>query len=85
MRRHPPHHLNPTEQATRQGRTLQRASAAPSHYSNAPNKPESQSILSKIVALMPRKLADAAERGENLDIRTVREVRGKVENFPSYT
>jgi hypothetical protein len=32
------------------GQTLQRASAAPSHYSNAPNKPESQSILSKIVA-----------------------------------
>jgi len=35
---------------TRQGQTPKRALAAPSQYSNAPIKPESQSILSKIVA-----------------------------------
>src|ERR1700682_4434159 len=31
----------------RQGKTLKRASGAPSHRSNAPIKPESQSFLSK--------------------------------------
>src|SRR5467141_1208756 len=40
---------------TRQGRTLKRALAPPSHHSNAPIKPESQSILSKIIALTPSK------------------------------
>jgi hypothetical protein len=40
----------------RQGRTPKRASAAPSHLSNAPIKPESQSILSKIVAHWSRYL-----------------------------
>ena len=37
-------------QITRQGQTPKRASAAPSHHSNAPITPESQSFLSKIVA-----------------------------------
>src|SRR5260370_42597908 len=43
----------PPRQITRQGRTLKRALAAPSHHSNAPIKPERQSILSNIVALTP--------------------------------
>ena len=34
----------------RQGKTPKRALGAPSHHSNAPIKPESQSFLSKIVA-----------------------------------
>jgi len=38
------------QQITRQGQTPKRASAAPSHRSNAPIRKESQSILSKIVA-----------------------------------
>src|SRR5260370_16708357 len=32
MRRHPPHHLSPARQITRQGRTLKRALAAPSRH-----------------------------------------------------
>ena len=40
----------------RQGQTPKRASAAPSHHSNAPIKSESQSILSKIVAHFPQSL-----------------------------
>jgi hypothetical protein len=36
--------------SARQGRTPKRAAAASSHHSNAPIRPESQSILSKIVA-----------------------------------
>jgi hypothetical protein len=47
MRRHPPHHLSPAQAITRQGRTLKPSQTAPSHHSNAPFKPESQSILSK--------------------------------------
>jgi hypothetical protein len=39
---------------TRQGRTPKPASAGPGHHSNAPIQHESQSILSKIVALMGR-------------------------------
>ncbi len=55
LRRHPPHHLSPARANTRRGKILKRASAAPSHHSNAPIKHESQSILSKIVALTPSK------------------------------
>jgi hypothetical protein len=36
------------------GQDPEAASAAPSHHSNAPIRQESQSILSKIIALMPR-------------------------------
>jgi hypothetical protein len=50
MRRHPSHYLSPARANARQGKTPKPAAAAPSHHSNAPNKPESQSILSKIVA-----------------------------------
>jgi hypothetical protein len=50
MRRHPSHYLSPARANVRQGKTPKPAAAAPSHHSNAPNKPESQSILSKIVA-----------------------------------
>jgi hypothetical protein len=49
-------------QNTRQGRTLKRAVAAPSHHSNALTNPESQSILSKIVALIPRQLTSDCRR-----------------------
>src|SRR5260370_16039473 len=52
MRRHPPHHLSPARAKPRQGKTPKRASAAPSHHSNAPIKPVSQSNLSKIIALL---------------------------------
>jgi hypothetical protein len=51
MRRHPPHHLSPAQAKPRQGKTPKRAFATSSHHSNAPIKPESQSNLSKIVAL----------------------------------
>jgi hypothetical protein len=54
MRRYPPHHLSPPRQITRRGKIPKRALAAPSHHSNAPFKPESQSILSKIVAHFPQ-------------------------------
>src|SRR5882757_9282104 len=50
MRRHPSHYLSPARANARQGKTPKPAAASPSHHSNAPNKPESQSILSKIVA-----------------------------------
>src|SRR3989475_7615236 len=50
MRRHPPHHLSPARAKPRQGKTPKRAFATSSHHSNAPLKPISQSILSKIVA-----------------------------------
>jgi hypothetical protein len=50
MRRHPSHYLSPARANPRQGKTPKPAAAAPSHHSNAPNKPESQSFLSKIVA-----------------------------------
>jgi hypothetical protein len=51
VRRHPPHHLSPTQASTRQGKPPKRAIAAPSHHSNALFRQESQSILSKIVAI----------------------------------
>ena len=46
----------PPGQNTRQGQIPRRAPVAPSHHSNAPIRQEGQSILSKIVALMPRQL-----------------------------
>jgi hypothetical protein len=50
-RRHPPHHLSPAQVGHPAGQeTPKRASAAPSLHSNAPIKPESQSILSKKIA-----------------------------------
>ena len=49
-RRHPPHHLSPARVNHPAGQDPEAASAAPSHHSNAPIKPESQSIPSKIVA-----------------------------------
>jgi len=47
VRRHPPHHLSPAEQTTRQGAILGGASGHPSRHSNAPIKDESQSFLNK--------------------------------------
>jgi len=52
MRRHPPHHLSPARAKPRQGKTSKRAFATSSDHSNAPIKPISQPILSKIVALL---------------------------------
>jgi hypothetical protein len=70
MRRHPPHHLSPARQIARRGKIPKPASAAPSHHSNAPIRPESQSILSKIVARGPRRGGTAApERREPVDER----------------
>jgi hypothetical protein len=42
MRRHPSHYLSPAPANARQGRTPKPAAAAPSHHSNAPNKPGKQ-------------------------------------------
>src|SRR5258708_11360170 len=47
VRRHPPHHLSPAEQTTRQGAIPWGTSGHPSRYSNAPIEDESQSFLSK--------------------------------------
>jgi hypothetical protein len=47
MRRHPPHHLGPARAKHPAG---QDPEAGLSHHSNAPIKPQSQSILSKKVA-----------------------------------
>ena len=55
MRRHPPHHLSPARANHPAGQDPGARLSLPSHHSNAPIKPESQSILSKIVALMPSK------------------------------
>src|SRR5258708_38859228 len=55
MRRHPPHHLSPARATHPAGQALEARLSRPSHHSNAPIKPESQSILSKIVALTPSK------------------------------
>ena len=62
MRRHPPHHLSPAREKSWQGKTPKRAFATSSHRSNAPIKPISQSILSKIVALTPLKLTSDISR-----------------------
>ena len=55
MRRHPPHHLSPARANHPAGQDPEARLSRPSHHSNAPIKPESQSILSKIVALTPSK------------------------------
>jgi hypothetical protein len=49
-RRHPPHHLGPARANHPAGQDPKAVSTAASYHSNAPIKPESQSILSKIVA-----------------------------------
>jgi hypothetical protein len=55
MRRHPPHHLSPARAKHPAGQNPEARLGRPSHHSNAPIKLESQSILTKIVALMPSK------------------------------
>src|ERR1700674_4088045 len=55
MRRHPPHHLSPARAIHPAGQDPEAHLSRPSHHSNAPIKPEGQSILSKIVALTPSK------------------------------
>src|SRR5258708_3370133 len=49
-RRHPPHHLSPAWADYPAGPDPEARLSRPSHHSNAPIKPESQSIVSKIVA-----------------------------------
>src|SRR5260370_32777232 len=71
-RRHPPHHLSPARVNHPAGQDPEAASAAPSHHSNAPIKPESQSNLSKIVALTPKKLLAPKQ---TLVLRQIREYR----------
>src|SRR6478752_3510715 len=60
----------PPGQKPRQGKTPKRASAAPSHDSNARIKPESQSNLSNIVA--PRQHKPATDFGYFTSISAVR-------------
>jgi len=51
MRRHPPHHLSPTQANHPAGQDPEAGPRPPPvTHSNAPFLPESQSILSKIVA-----------------------------------
>src|SRR3977135_147678 len=57
MRRHPPHHLSPARANHPAGQDPEARLAAPRHHSNAPIKTESQSFLSKIVALTVRNSA----------------------------
>src|ERR1700730_12871739 len=52
MRRRPPHHLSPARAKPRQGKIRSAHTPLQSHHSNAPIEPVSQSILSKIVALL---------------------------------
>jgi len=54
MRRHPPHHLSPARANHPAGQDPEARLAAPSHHSNAPINTESQSFLSKKVALTER-------------------------------
>ncbi len=54
MRRHPPHHLSPVRANHPAGQDPEAGFLPPpGTYSNAPIRPECQSILSKIVALTP--------------------------------
>ena len=62
MRRHPPHHLSPARAKPRQGKTPKRAFATSSHHSNAPIKPESQSNLGKIIALLTAIMASTERK-----------------------
>src|SRR5258705_11301359 len=55
MRRYPPHHLSPARANHPAGQDPEARLSRPSQHSNAPISPESQSILSKIVALAPSK------------------------------
>ena len=56
VRRDPPHHLSPARANRPAGQDPKAVSTAASSHSNAPIKPESQSILSKIVAHFPQSL-----------------------------
>src|SRR5882757_9436291 len=67
MRRHPPHHLSPARANHTAGQDPGARLSLPSHHSNAPIKPESQSILSKIVAHFPQSLK-AKHSGETARI-----------------
>jgi hypothetical protein len=71
MRRHPPHHLSPAREKSWQGKTPKRAFATSSHRSNAPIKPKSQSILSKIIAPTPLKLTSGISR-KMIDLKPYR-------------
>jgi hypothetical protein len=57
MRRYPPHHLGPARANHPAGQDPEARLAAPRHHSNASIKTESQSFLSKIVALTVRNSA----------------------------
>jgi hypothetical protein len=60
-RRHPPHHLSPTQanDPAGQGWTQERASAASRPHSNAQFAAECQSILSKMIVLSLASLPEA--------------------------
>src|SRR5258706_4040668 len=52
MRRHPPHHLSPARVNRPAGLDPEARLSRPSHRSNAPIRNESQSFLSKKIALL---------------------------------
>jgi hypothetical protein len=67
VRRYPPHHLGPARTKRPAGQDPEGRLSRPSHHSNAPIKPESQSILSKISGSASRSirrplLAEVCER-----------------------
>jgi hypothetical protein len=73
MRRHPPHHLSPAQANHPAGQDPEaRLSRSPSHHSNAPIKPERQSILSNIVALTPSKGSFGKALSASTALRCVR-------------
>src|SRR5258705_13875816 len=72
----------PPGQNTRQGQIPRRAPVAPSHHSNAPIRQESQSILSKIVALMPRQLTSDSRQNPSAAYWTLTKFPVLAGNFP---
>ena len=73
MRRHPPHHLSPARANHPAGQDPGARLSLPSHHSNAPIKPESQSILSKIIALWFIGLRGKARAGLLVNEKTFRQ------------
>src|SRR5258706_7445466 len=69
----------PPGQNTRQGQIPRRAPIAPSHHSNAPIRQESQSILSKIVALMPRQLTSDSRQNPSAAFDLLHRLVGSID------
>jgi hypothetical protein len=86
MRRHPPHHLSPARANHPAGQDPGARLSLPSHHSNAPIKPESQSILSKIVAHFPQSLkaqhSGESARNASLSTAMAPDLLRELENRP---